>query len=211
MPEKVTDPKVKNPNQELQTQLLSILYDYFGIITFLVCVGLLYVSWTYVINPKYNQIASGEELNKKNEEYMAKSQYLKQLNTLKETYDKLNKADIAKVGQIIDRENDSSGLYRELEYIVKSHNMTPVEIKPVQTDDSFEIVNRAGSSHRSDKTLPQTRVWRTTVAIEKAEYANLLRVLRTIEFNIRLMDVQSVSYDPVNKKATLELLTYHRK
>jgi hypothetical protein len=211
MPDKQLTPTKSLIPKEVAEQLLAMLYHYFGMVIFLVLAIFLYSAWYFILNPKYDAVSSGEELNKKNAEVLVKSQYLRQLQTLQKMYDEINPADIDKIKQIVDRDNDSNGLLKELDYIITDNGMKALEIKSVPTEDSFEIVNYAGSSKRSDDLLKSTRVWRTTVQIANVDYFDLRNALRTIEYNIRLMDVQALSYDPVKKTASIELLTYHRK
>jgi hypothetical protein len=52
------------------------------------------------------------------------------------------------------------------------------------------------------------QVVQTVCKIGDVSYEALLKVIKTFEVNLRIMDITKVEYDPAGRKATVYFLTY---
>lgn len=215
--EPVTTPKKPMLNRELTDQVSTVIYNFFGVLIFITVALIATLSWITVLQPKFKAINSGEEFIRKTEEYQSQVRYYGVLNSIKSSYEGISEADKAKIESFVHVSDNVLDLYSELEYLARINNWSADKIDNKPMDDNFEIVNLAASTKRNN-LLAQTKVWRTTITLigdksksSAASYADLKRLISSLESNLRLMDVQSVAFDPLNHSATLELLTYTRK
>lgn len=217
MPELETNVKKPMLNRELTDSAATLIYNFFGVLIFLTVALIATLAWLIVLQPKFKAINSGEEFIRKTEEYQSQVRYYGNLNAIKASYEKISAADKKKIEAFVNVSSDINDLYKEIEYLARINNMVADKIEPKELDEKFEIVNIAGSSKRNT-LLNNTKVWRTTVTLISdrsknmiVNYANLKKLLTAMEFNLRLMDVQRVSFDPLTNTAVIELLTYTRK
>jgi len=188
-------------------QIYLYVYKFFWLIILLVSAIVLFIAYQFFLLPKYNSIVSNQEITAKRQEYSDKLDYYNQLIALKTTYEKIKPEDRDKVNQIITTVANQNELYRETEYIIKKNGLTVEGIEPLTLDKSYDLPNIAPTSKRS-VLLNNMKLTMTSCNIAKVNYEALIRVLKTFELNLRIMDVTKVEYDPVQQKATIHFITY---
>jgi len=188
-------------------QIYLYVYKFFWLIILLVSAIALFIAYQFFLLPKYNSIVSNQEITAKRQEYSDKLDYYNQLIALKTTYEKIKPEDRDKVNQIITTVANQNELYRETEYIIKKNGLTVEGIEPLTLDKSYDLPNIAPTSKRS-VLLNNMKLTMTSCNIAKVNYEALIRVLKTFELNLRIMDVTKVEYDPVQQKATIHFITY---
>ena len=188
-------------------QSLIYLYRYFNLVIILAVLAAFSLSFVYLLYPKYMSVQKGAEVQSKQEEQNQKIQYLIKLNQLRQTYQAINQSDKDKINAIINNTNNKDDLFNEMQALSLREQVTldSLEVQPLES--SWQLNNLAGSKKRS-ALFDRLEVVKTTVKLNKISYEALQDALRVLEVNLRLMDVQKVSYEPKNNTATLELLTY---
>jgi hypothetical protein len=233
--EQVSDAKKKlkqernKKNDLAMQQVLTLLYKYFFVVTILVVIGVFYASYAFILRPKYDSIYSGEELTAKQTEYLDKLGYFKDIINLKTIYASITDEDKAKVDKILSSNNSKEDLFREMESITDKQKIKNIRSKEEffgndvsYADKSFidtmevallpksELRNLAESKQRG-ALFKDVEVIKTTFDLKDITYDDLSKILKIIEVNLRIMDVDSIKYDPAAKTAHLELLTYQVK
>ncbi len=188
-------------------QFYIYLYKFFWLIITILSLVVLAIGYQLFLLPKYNSIVSNQEIINKQQEYIDKSNYLNQLRGLKTAYEAISPEDREKIDQIVTTVNNQNDLYRETEYIIKKNGLTVEAIEPVVLDKSYDLPNISASTKKSP-LLNNMKLTMTACKISNANYDSLVRVLKTFELNLRIMDVTKVEYDPASKKATLNFITY---
>lgn len=188
-------------------QLYLYVYKFFWIIILVVAAAILVTGYKMFLQPKYASIVSNQEITNKQQEYIDKLQYYNQLIDLKNTYEKIDPEDREKINQIVNTVSDQNELYRETEYIVKKNGLMVEAIEPVTLDKAYDLPNITGATKRS-ALLSNMKLTMTACKMSKVNYEALIRVLKTFELNLRLMDVTKVEYDPAQQKATVQFITY---
>jgi len=120
-------------------------------------------------------------------------------------------------------------LFREMESIADKQKIKNIRNKDeffnnaiAYTDKSFidtmevellpksELRNLAGSKQRGN-LFKDLEVIRTSFDLKDITYDDLIKILKIIEINLRIMDVENLQYNPADNTAHLELLTYQLK
>jgi hypothetical protein len=150
---------------------------------------------------------SNAEVVKKNDEYLDKLQYYNELIGLRNAYAKITPEDKDKISQIVSNINDQNELYREVEYIIKKNGLKVDAIEPVTLDKTYDLPNISGKAKQSP-LLNNMKLTMTSCKMSEVNYDSLIRVLKTFELNLRIMDIVKTEYDPKTKKASIQFITY---
>jgi hypothetical protein len=193
--------------EEVISQVAVKVYRFFWIIIVLAVIAVLFVAYKFFLLPEYNKIVSNAEVVKKNDEYLDKLQYYNQLIDLRNAYAKIKPEDKEKINQIVSNINDQNELYREVEYIVSKNGLKVDSIDPVTLDKSYDLPNISGKAKQSP-LLSGMKLTMTSCKISDVNYESLIRVLKTFELNLRIMDIVKTDYDPLTKKASIQFITY---
>jgi uncharacterized protein (UPF0333 family) len=207
MPNKDTSLKKQVNYDAIAGQLAVTVYKFFWIIIALAVLAVLYVAYIFFLLPEYNKIVSNAEVIKKNDEYLDKLQYYNQLIDLRNAYAKIKPEDKDKINQIVSNINDQNELYREVEYIVNKNGLKVESIEPVTLDSSYDLPNISSQTKQSP-LLGNMKLTMTSCKMSDVNYESLLRVLKTFELNLRIMDIIKTEYDPNTRKAAVQFITY---
>lgn len=192
---------------EISGQIAVVVYRFFWVVIILVVLAVLFVAYQFFLLPEYNKIVSNAEVIKKNDEYLDKLQYYNQLIDLRNAYAKITPEDKDKISQIVSNINDQNELYREVEYIVKKNGLKVDSIDPVTLDATYDLPNISGKAKQSP-LLSNMKLTMTACKMSEVNYEAFIRVLKTFELNLRIMDIVKTEYDPLTKKATIQFITY---
>jgi len=192
---------------ELIGQVSVAVYRFFWVVIILVVLIVLFVAYQFLLLPEYNKIVSNAEVIKKNDEYLDKLQYYNQLIDLRNAYAKITPEDKDKISQIVSNINDQNELYREVEYIIKKNGLKVESIEPVTLDKTYDLPNISGKAKQSP-LLNNMKLTMTSCKMSEVNYESLIRVLKTFELNLRIMDIVKTEYDPKTKKAAIQFITY---
>ena len=201
-------PAVKSVDySELANQVIIMIYRFFWVIIVAAVIAVMYVAYQFFLLPEYNKIRSNSEVTKKNDEYLDKLQYYNQLISLRNAYAKIKPEDKDKISQLVSTINDQNELYREVEYIVNKNGLKLDSLDPVSLDKAYDLPNIAGKSKQSS-LFGNMKLTMTNCKMSNVNYESLIRVLKTFELNLRLMDIVKTEYDPATQKASIQFITY---
>lgn len=192
---------------EMTAQVAVTIYRFFGIVIALAVLATFYVAYQFFLMPEYQKIVSNAEVVKKNDEYLDKLQYYNQLIDLRNAYAKIKPEDKEKISQIVSNINDQNELYREVEYIINKNGLKVDSIEPVTLDKTYDLPNISARAKESP-LLNNMKLTMTACKISAVNYESLIRVLKTFELNLRIMDIVKTEYDPLTKKAVIQFITY---
>ncbi|MFH1412884.1 MAG: hypothetical protein ABIG10_02545 [bacterium] len=194
----------------IMRQVNIYAYRFFNIIIIIAVLLVFFLSFQFSLKPKYSAILNEDEIHQKQEEYTQKMKYLMQLSQLKGTFDKILQDDKDKINAIVSNTNEKEDLFKEMDYLAERENLSLESLDVLPLEDSYSLENLAENNKRS-RLFDQMMVVRTIVVLKDVSYEGLINALKTIEVNLRIMDVRRVEYDPLNRMATIELLTYQLK
>lgn len=211
MPAQSANPNLsakEQPKENLALeQVITYVYRFFWVIDILVVVLVLGLSNWFLLKPKYDEIQSEKELLLQRDEYSKKQEYLSSLTKLGGLYDAIPQADKNKINEIVDMPNEANDLYKELQFLITENKMAPTSIEPVQMDANYEVKSLSGRSGGGPLSGSK-KVIKTTIQLSGVTYDNLYRMIERMEYNLRIMDVIKVTFDPFLRTAVLDVLTY---
>ena len=189
-----------------KNKLVELVNKHFRIIMIAVAVIILFLAYITIIGPKIAQIQDQGifDYNAKKNELSSRQTYLERLKIMKEEYERINTQDILKISEILPEEEDISGIFVQLEALAKDSGLKLIKI----------TINKTARSVREGATGITTgssgiRTLEVSISVSGGEdYGNLKSFLDKIEKNIRLLDVQTVSFVP-KQNYVLMMQTYY--
>jgi len=171
-------------------------------------------AYFFLIQPKYQATITTIKTNIANQEKIYFDQKTK-LNNLKaaaalyEEIKKDNLGDVRKVNAVLPSDYVKERLFGEIEEIINQSGflVDSLEIsREEMTKESPLTQNSLGES--LPKNIGRVRI---VASVGAVDYAGLKNLLFTLENNIRLLDIDKISFSPTAKTATLEIYTYYFK
>jgi len=230
--QKVMSEELEIKKRRVRNTLNTALNRYFGLVIAVVVLAILSVSYVYFIKPQYDSIVKNV-----NESFFEKNQLLPKYreadsykNILK-AYKLVDANDIKRVNDMIPDEYIKEDLFTELVYIVAHNGFTVNSLDITKYSDSVKPAASSDSVRRSnDKAATPTAASTTTstkaivpalpngvgamtakLDVSDLKYKDFLKLLNILEENLRLLDINSVSFNPGNNSAVFNFSTYYLK
>jgi Tfp pilus assembly protein PilO len=184
---------------------------------FIVFIVFLLGLWFFIV-PKYrsifNQTVSPKE--KAEEQYLEKNRDLTDIKKLISAYNNISATDKEKIYLIIPDEVDTEGLIRDMEDMACNSGLVLESVRAEavaeKSSDSEGFFIQQQPTGDNEKKLPQgVGAVKIEVNLIGTDYYSLKDFLKIIENNLRLFDVDSISFDPVKESTNLKITTYYLK
>lgn len=193
--------KESDKKNQLISRLNGFIIDYFNYFVLAVVVLIMVIGLVFFITPEYRQTVN--ELNeikaRRQKEYEASQQYLAQLNQLNSIYNKVNPDDLKKIENLLPSRAETEDLLSQLEAIAANNGLLLTSLE-VDTGNKNKNVNLSA--------VDKIKIKMNVVGLD---YVGLKNILRTIENNLRLMDIVNLSFSPAESAASFEIDTYYLK
>lgn len=205
------------PTKKLQknNNINIFLNDYFNIFIF---VGLVFVfgfSYFLFIKPKLeltkSAIQDNIEIQKKL--FVEQEKKLRDLKTMKEVYDEISPTDLKKFEGILPSNYVKEVLFGELEEIIIKQGflINSVSIEADDTEDNAAGGNATNMPEMGGGGLSSNiGMIKLSVSVGAVDYNGFKQLLKVIETNSRLFDLDTVSFGG-DESTQLELITYYYK
>ncbi len=212
---KVIIEKTENIKEKQIIRMLNIfLLRYFNLMVLLLVILLLGFGLFYIIKPKYQLIAQEIESTDKEKEaeYEDLDKYYNKLKRYLFAYNEIKEKDRDRVKQMLPEGFVQEELFRELEAIIlrKGLLLISLGISPGQANTSSK-----GNMPQTGKVVESGSAdigeAKITMKIAGADYKSFKEILATIESNLRLFDIEKLSFSPEAKTIFLNLNTYYLK
>jgi len=168
--------------------------------------------------PKYKSIS--DNINTKDQEKKLELDYLNnyqlELTKYKTSYEKLEKEDIEKVNKIYPSLEDVEELFTELAVLVKKNGLllNSIELKKFEEKNVQKTAAKKEDNAQKEGAISELSddigVVDINLSISGVNYKSLKNILRTFENNLRILDIQSLSFQSGNS-LSLEIKTYYDK
>lgn len=212
----ITFSKKKEPSQlvkNIGVVMFNIFAGFFNWFVIFICLTILIVGYWWLVKPKYDFIASDQELTFKEKEYEDKVQYLKQLNELKNLYKGIGQDDKDKIDAILSANQDLDRLkiilLREIGQVGKEQKVAVDNIVITPLDNSSEKFLKIAENPKNNPLYEKLQVVQVTFLIKQVDYPVLQNILKRLEKSLRIMDVTKINFDPLARQASLEFYTYY--
>jgi len=213
--------KIQQDNQRKQ-KINALLIRYFKWLVLALAIIILAMGYFLLIQPKYRQAIKNVELVSQEKElkYLAQQKYLNQLNELKAAYQNITTEDRDKIEAVLPNQAKTEELFAEIEAIVSKNGLilTSLQIEPEANKSTAQNRRTTGSARRN--TGNKTEIENLPEGIGKVkivmnllgtDYGSLKNIIKTIENNLRLMDIVTLDFSPAENQTSLELFAYYMK
>ena len=185
----------------------------------LICILIMVGSVLLFFLPQYR--ATLAEFNNNNQlshaELIKKQKYQANLLQLRAFYDNIDQNTRSKVTDILPAQLNKENLLAEIEAIclannllIKSSDVIVAETATPSTDNTTDNNESASSSSSTVPTLTsQLRSAVIKLELSGRDYINFKKLLKTIENNLHLMDIERLEYLPGRNQIVLEIRIYY--
>jgi hypothetical protein len=199
---------------------LSLIWDeYFQIFLAGVLIVFLVLAYFLLIGPKFQttQAAIQANIDEQQSIYAGQQKKLSNLKALAELYKKINLSDLQKFNTVLPDKYVPERLFGELEEITAQGGWEITSVKIMDPEDTAKAVKATAVDEEGKpivavvKTVKDPRLGTVSLEVNfgSIDYAGLKSLLRLLENNLRLMDVEAVDFNPANSSAVLRLDTYY--
>jgi len=218
---KVQKDKIQRKDQKEEKRKLQInnfLMHYFKLFVFVILIIMLTAGYFMLIRPKYKKVIRDIALISadKEVEYLTQQRYLDKLNELKAIYKNINPEDKNKINVILPSQTEVEDLFSEIEVIVLKNGLLlaslQVELKEDKASSRGAYIPKSALKTKEEEELPK-EIGQVSIKMEiiGTDYNGFKNMLRTLENNLRLMDIIQLSFSPSSEQTSLELLAYYLK
>lgn len=157
---------------------------------------LLILGYVFVFRGQIAAIRNADRVARLGDELRAKQSYLQKLDALEEQYKAFDADDVARVRQMMPKEDDVPGLLSMLEATARLSDIQLVSINFSSGDTSgIKGVDGVGAMG-------------IALSLEHANYQRFKLFLQALESNLRLFDVRNASINPTGASYTLTMRAY---
>ena len=189
-------------NKKKGLDFSKILSRYYKMIT-LVLVTSVFVLGYYLLVPKYQEISLGGEysLDTLEQEKSSRQNYLKDLKKIIENYNQISQEDIDKLKQILPEQKDIPNLFIQLQALVEDNGFI---LSSVDISEGNAGVAKGNNSNGA--VIQRLNI---NLDLVGRDYIALKEFLQSLEYNLRLYDVNAVYFVPGSDTYSINLFTYY--
>lgn len=203
------------PKNKLQqkNEINLFLNEYFNVVVLIVMVFIFIFSYLFFLGPKFKlttaAIMENVEAQKRLQAEQVKK--LRDLEKMKSLYEEISAADLSRFNSVLPNHYIKEALFGELEEIIIQQGflIQSVDIKADKEDVGADAVVMPDMG--PDGNASAVGEIRITLSVGAINYSGFKQLLRTLETNSRLFDIDSVDFSEGENSATLELVTYYYK
>ena len=200
--------------QQLKRKLNNIFSQYFNLLLVLEIILIFVFGYFLLLKPKYDQINNQINLvnNQEQRDYQSKVQELQQINSLIDVYKKIDPDYVKKINSLVPVEKNREELFSQINYIVAKNQLLLSQISLASANSLDKKTEKPATTTAKDY-LASGEVEKVSISIsvKGATYELLKNFLSALENNLRLMDVQAISFNPKDGSASLTVNTYYLK
>lgn len=151
----------------------------------------------FLIFPKYKEIKKEIKLagERENIEYVERYKYYGQLKKINNDYENINKDDAEKVMAMIPEEKFQEELLAYLENFVLKNGLLLTDANITEGEAGQDEIKKIIIN----------------MNVVGADYGGFKKLLNEMENNLRILDVNSLSFDPENQSASFNITAYYFK
>jgi Tfp pilus assembly protein PilO len=201
----------------LKNKIFSFISKYFKFILGAVIALLLFVSVYFMLLPKYRQISDEGYLDYEQKKQMlqVKKDELSELKKLKEELAQITSIEKERLSKILPTEKELPDIFLQMESLAMESGLkvSRVAIKDVNNKQSVVSKDESGKKNTA-KQLSGIQTITISLSVEgDTTYESLKVLLDNIEDNMRIIDLDSLSFVPSLEKDegafSLNLNTYY--
>ena len=189
----------------------SFLTAYFKLIIVFISLTIFLAGFFILLIPKYKKAISQVEIAKNNmeTEYAEFSRYLNRLETLNSAYRSVDKREVDRINSLLPDAPELENLMSQVEAIAKNSGALLVSLGIEDVSGSAKsAANKSGAKKISASPDGLNKV-KLTANLVGLDYAGFKGLLKVIESNLRLLDIERLSFTPKGNVISLEMTSYY--
>lgn len=167
-------------------------------------------SYIYVLKPKYDKTKKTLEITnqQREDDYNSRKKDLEKITGLLLTYSKVGSAYKEKIASIAPKSIDQ--IFTEINQIISKNGLLvqSLTVSEVDVRDPKAKKKTVDKNYLASGDLGKIRV---DISVKGVDYEAFKNLLRALENNLRLIDVEGLSFDPLAKTSSLMLSLYYTK
>jgi len=194
----------------LNNQIIKLATKYYRVVIIVVILLIALICYFTFLGPKISKIREYRvfDYKKKQSELTERQQYLADLKVLNDHYNQWQQEELEKIEKVLPSTEDYPSIFAQYEKLISDagYNLTDISIyKSAETSKK----NKADTFSLSSGNIGVLNIQISVSAPEDYGYDNFKTLLNTIENNLRLIDVTSLSFEPNRTSFRLSLKTYY--
>ncbi len=217
-PEKLKVEKIKITEKK-PSFFLILFQKYFYYFIILEIIIVIALGYLFLLKPKINIIFADDtrialEDQKAQEKVIKYNKQIEELKEITAEYSKISETDINKINQILPDEPEERGLFVQIEKIVKANGLL---LESIFIDDSdAKAAQTKTKSRRSgiveaekEVDISNMKELKIIFTVNEVSYPAFKSLLGSLEKNLRIIDVDTIEYDPKGESAVLLVKSYY--
>ena len=179
----------------------------------------------FLLKPQYEKARAESDTASINEELASLEEKLARLGKVKSTFDGITLEDQEKIDRMLPKQENLENIFPLIETLVKRNGLLLVSMKAEAVEEKVfatkaeQLVEESGeaqgtggsiTAQKEEKLPPEIQVVKISLEITGVEYSGLKNLLKSLENNLRLMDITKLSFTE-GEKCQLEINTYYLK
>lgn len=188
----------------------TLLKKYFSLIVAIVIIFMLFLSYLFIVMPKYNntELLIKTNIADQKKLYALHKRKLDSLRILNELYEKIPAEEISKFNSVLPSKYQAETLFGELEEVIESGGWTLNSVSWNDLKDSKQSSNVEKRLFLESLAESQIGVIEVQLKLQNLDYAGVKEMLSVFENNLRLFDIANLSFSG-ESNAELTLYTYY--
>jgi hypothetical protein len=217
------DSEIEKKTAKKMVGINNFFNTYFKFIILFVVLIIFFVSYVYILKPKYDEAIEAVKGNIINQERI----YLQQLNKLNNykqlvsSYNKISEDEKDKLNNLLPPDYIKEQLFIELGYIIpqKGHNLNYLNFKKDSEIEAEQQGQRRINNQAKEKSAnsflddlpPDIGYIEAELKLSNTSYNGIRNLLKLLENNLRLIDVYKMKFDPAGEIFQVSFVTYYLK
>lgn len=184
-------------NTQIINSINNFLNRRINLLALILAIIVFFCGALFLISPKYNEVKESIKSagQKEGAEYFERYKYYGQLEELSREYKKINNSDIEKIEIMVPKEKYQEEILAYLEEFVLRNGLLIT---------SANIQEEAAQSDKIGNFI-------IALNIAGVDYSGLKKIIAEIENNLRILDIESLSFSPESESAVFNISVYYFK
>lgn len=190
----------------------NFLNNYSNLILSVLLLLAIVLAYFFLLGPKFHNTQDAIKDNLKNQKLLLDQQKrkLSTLESINAVYGQIPASDLNRFNSVLPYKYKKERLFGEFEEIVASNNWLLQEVSVIDPEQVEEGVSERNTKESTiyGSANPKVHNLEVSLIVEGIDYLGVKKLLSILEKNIRLLDVNSVSFTE-SDQAEINLTTYY--
>ena len=205
--------KEEQRKKKFDKQINILLINYFKYVILFFFLLNIIIGYVFVVEPKYQRTKDNIKTNyiKQQQLYSEQKQNLDNLKKLIYIYESINPEIINKVESVLPKQYIKEQLFSDIDFLLTKNGYLVSSVEIGGGEKSANTYSRF-QQEESKKTFSGD-IGSMTISLNVGgvDYFGLKSLLEILESSLKIMDVNSINFNPSSRSAILKITTYYLK